>query len=38
MVQIEIVMRSTDNKGAETTLKVTHDDGRDYHLDILRCR
>jgi len=31
MVQIEIVMRKTDNIGTEAILKGTHDDGRDYH-------
>jgi len=36
--KIEIVMRKADNKGAEAKLKVSHDDGRDYHPDILCCR
>jgi hypothetical protein len=30
MMQIEIVMRKTGNKCAETILKGTHDDGRDH--------
>jgi len=35
MVRVEIVMHQTDNKGAQTRLKLN--DRNDYHPDFLRC-